>query len=166
MMDSARLPNIAEQEQEKTEYSVNTSPTSLDRAAVYLHNHDQLSDEGSVNVRAVLRKIDWRVIPLSLMCMAVLFIDKLNISVCVLALLKKSLNLKYCFQYAAVMGMNQDLRLSGNEFSNTATASSVATLIAEVPMGTQLLLSYPYWPLPTRSKALLFNRFHQVNCLG
>ncbi|KIM90327.1 hypothetical protein PILCRDRAFT_59629 [Piloderma croceum F 1598] len=93
------------------------SPTSLDRAAVYLQNHDQLLDEGSVNARALLRKIDWRIIPLSLMCMAVLFVDKLNIS------------------YAAVMGMNQDLRLSGNEFSNTATASSVATLIAEVPMG-------------------------------
>ena len=88
MMDSARLPNIAEQELEKTGYSVNTSPTSLDRAAVYLHNHDQLSDEGSVNGRALLRKIDWRIVPLSLVCIAVLFIDKLNISVCVLALPK------------------------------------------------------------------------------
>ena len=33
------------------------------------------------------------------------------------------------------MGMNQDIKLSGNDFSNVATISCAATLIAEIPMG-------------------------------
>lgn len=33
------------------------------------------------------------------------------------------------------MGMNQDLALEGNEFSNTATFFFVAYLIAELPTG-------------------------------
>lgn len=40
-----------------------------------------------------------------------------------------------CSQYAAVMGLNKDLRLHGNEFSNTATAFFAAYLIAEIPTG-------------------------------
>lgn len=35
------------------------------------------------------------------------------------------------------MGMNQDLRLQGNEFSNTATFFFVAYLIAELPTGEE-----------------------------
>lgn len=40
------------------------------------------------------------------------------------------------------MGMNQDLRLQGNEFSNTATFFFVAYLIAELPTGKE-----HYWQL-------------------
>jgi len=45
-------------------------------------------------------------------------------------------------QYAAVMGMNEDIKLVGNDFSNAATALYIATLVAEVPTGK--------WPLPSR----------------
>lgn len=38
-------------------------------------------------------------------------------------------------QYAAVMGLNKDLRLKGNEFTNAATWFFIALLIAEVPNG-------------------------------
>jgi hypothetical protein len=58
--------------------------TSLDKAAVYLHNHGE-SEEGSVNARTLLRKIDWIILPLAFLCYAVQFIDKININVCVLA---------------------------------------------------------------------------------
>lgn len=36
-------------------------------------------------------------------------------------------------QYAAVMGLNRDLRLTGNDFSNASTAFFLAFLIAEIP---------------------------------
>lgn len=38
-------------------------------------------------------------------------------------------------QYAAIMGLKKDLKLTGNEFSNTATWFFIAYLIAEVPNG-------------------------------
>ncbi len=40
---------------------------------------------------------------------------------------------KVLLNYAAVMGLNKDLKLKGNDFSNTATAFFIAYLIAEVP---------------------------------
>jgi hypothetical protein len=61
--------------------SMNMSSTSLDRAAVYLHNHSQLSEEVSINSKMLLRKIDWRLLPLAFACTAVQFIDKFTINV-------------------------------------------------------------------------------------
>ncbi|KIM92205.1 hypothetical protein PILCRDRAFT_299 [Piloderma croceum F 1598] len=102
--------------QDNTGLSVNTR-TSLDKAVVYLHNHGHLSEEGSVNAKTLLRKLDWRLIPLAFACTTVQFLDKFTIN------------------YAAVMGMNEDLKLVGNNFSNTATALYIATLITEIPTG-------------------------------
>ena len=68
--------------EEKVELSSNASSTSLDKAAVYLHNHGQLLDEGSVHVDALLHKVDWRILPLALACYAAQFIDKANLNVC------------------------------------------------------------------------------------
>ncbi|KIM79876.1 hypothetical protein PILCRDRAFT_10049, partial [Piloderma croceum F 1598] len=42
---------------------------------------------------------------------------------------------KVNISYAAVMGMNKDLKLTGNNFSNAASATYIATLIIEVPIG-------------------------------
>ncbi|KIM82059.1 hypothetical protein PILCRDRAFT_820966 [Piloderma croceum F 1598] len=102
---------------EKFELSANTSSTSLDEAAIYLHTHFQLLEEKSADERTLVRKIDWRIIPLAFACYAVAVIDKVNIS------------------YAAVMGMNKDLKLTGNNFSNAASATYIAALIIEVPIG-------------------------------
>ena len=46
-------------------------------------------------------------------------------------------------QYAAVMGLNKDLKLRGNDFTNAATAFFIAYLVAEVPNGIR--------PLPLRN---------------
>ncbi|TKA72539.1 hypothetical protein B0A49_04233 [Cryomyces minteri] len=40
---------------------------------------------------------------------------------------------KVLLNYAAVMGLNKDLNLKGNDFSNAATAFFIAYLIAEIP---------------------------------
>lgn len=68
--------------QEKPGLSVNISSTSLDKAAVYLQDHGQLSGNGSVDGRTLLRKIDWRIMPLAFACYTAQFIDKVNINVC------------------------------------------------------------------------------------
>jgi len=87
-----------------------------------------------VNLQALRRKIDWRIVPIMFLCYTVQFLDKVNINVCfssplpVLAI--KDLTI---IQYAAVMGLNADLNLTGNDFSNASTAFFIAYLIAEVP---------------------------------
>ena len=37
------------------------------------------------------------------------------------------------------MGMNEDLKLTGNNFSNVVSATYIATLIIEVPIGMLLI---------------------------
>lgn len=41
-------------------------------------------------------------------------------------------------QFAAVMGMTQQLKLVGNNLSNAASAFFIAYLIAEIPTGASL----------------------------
>jgi len=79
--------NAAKPIQEKLELSATTNITSLDKAAVYLHNHG----ESEVNAKTLLRKIDWVILPLAFLCYAVQFIDKININVCVLPPIRKIL---------------------------------------------------------------------------
>lgn len=42
------------------------------------------------------------------------------------------------------MGINEDLKLVGNNFTNAATAMFIAYLIAEVPNGGPLYM-YDFW---------------------
>ncbi|KAM0715746.1 hypothetical protein Q7P37_008260 [Cladosporium fusiforme] len=68
-------------------------------------------------LRKLRHKVDFRIIPIAASIYLFNFLDKV------------------AFNYAAPMGMNQDLKLQGNEFSNTATFFFVAYLIAELPTG-------------------------------
>jgi hypothetical protein len=85
MANSAKKasPNFAKPVQEKIGLNLNMSSTSLDKAAVYLHSHYEVPKQVSVDTRTLVRKIDWRIIPLAFMCYAVQFIDKININVCI-----------------------------------------------------------------------------------
>lgn len=49
---------------------------------------------------------------------------------------------KVSLNYARVMGMNEDLKLKGNDFSNVATAFFVAYLAAEFPTGMPTLVIF------------------------
>lgn len=42
-------------------------------------------------------------------------------------------------QYAAVMGLVEDLQLFGNDYSNASTFFFVAYLVAEVPTGETIV---------------------------
>ena len=61
--------------------TTNGSSTSLDKAVVYLRDRGQPSDDESVDPLLLLCKVDWRIVPLVLMCYAAQFIDKVNINV-------------------------------------------------------------------------------------
>jgi hypothetical protein len=68
------------------------------------------------------------------LCYTMQFLDKVNINVCfpspLTILAFQNLTVR---EYAAVMGLNTDLSLTGNDFSNAFTAFFIAYLIAEVP---------------------------------
>ncbi|KAF7319591.1 MFS domain-containing protein [Mycena chlorophos] len=98
--------------------SAKASTTSLDGAIVYLEAHpDGQEGEVAVDRARLLRKIDLHIVPIALAAYTLQFLDKLDIN------------------YAAVMGLDQDLKLVGNDFNNAASAMYIANLIAELPTG-------------------------------
>jgi len=90
----------------------------LDSAWKYLDAHrDQNAADGSglVDLKALRRKIDWHIVPLMFLCYTLQFLDKVILN------------------YGAVMGLNKDLNLQGNDFSNIATFLFVGLLCFEIP---------------------------------
>lgn len=55
---------------------------SLDKAYIYLtqQNHGD-ADDGTVDINALRRKIDWRIVPIMFLCYTMQFIDKVNVNV-------------------------------------------------------------------------------------
>lgn len=92
---------------------------NLDQAYWYVHEsatgHDAAAAASPHELRRLRMKIDWWIVPIMFCCYTMQFIDKVLLN------------------YAAVMGLNKDLKLVGNDFTNTATAFFIAYLIAEVP---------------------------------
>ncbi|KAJ7507107.1 major facilitator superfamily domain-containing protein [Mycena galericulata] len=96
--------------------TVNSSSASLDKAIVYLEQHSETqSEEVTVDHARLVRKIDRHIVPIALAAYTLQFLDKLS--------------------YAAVMGLNSELKLVGNDFNNAASAMYIANLIAELPTG-------------------------------
>ncbi|PNS17190.1 hypothetical protein CAC42_7244 [Sphaceloma murrayae] len=104
-----------------TEGHVNWNSSTIDEKAadgalVFLRqNASSLplhsSDE---DLRRVRRKVDYRIIPLLALIYFLNFIDKILLN------------------YANVMGISQDLKLRGNDFSNASSAFWIAVLLAEI----------------------------------
>ena len=65
---------------------MNTSGDSkdLDLAFKYIQNAKQSTDEAlseNVDLEALRRKIDWRILPVTFLCYTMQFLDKVNINV-------------------------------------------------------------------------------------
>ncbi|KAH7155982.1 major facilitator superfamily domain-containing protein [Dactylonectria macrodidyma] len=91
-------------------------PNNVDGAWKFLDRHRDVAAGGiPVDLNALRRKIDWHIVPLMFCCYTMQFLDKVILN------------------YSAVMGLNQDLGLKGNEFSNVATFLFVGLLCFEVP---------------------------------
>ncbi|KAI2901854.1 hypothetical protein CBS11852_2420 [Aspergillus niger] len=73
---------------------------------------------------ALLRRIDWRILPIMFLTYFLQFLDKVALN------------------YANVMGMQDDLGMKGNDFSWLATGFFIAYAVAEIPQGF-LLQRYP-----------------------
>ncbi|KAL1654789.1 hypothetical protein SLS61_002538 [Didymella pomorum] len=103
----------------------NTQPTisqtslesgSVDDAWLFLNKSRHANADASVvDIRALRRKVDWHIVPLMFGCYTMQFLDKVILN------------------YAAVMGIQKDLHLVGNDFSNVATFLFVGLLCFEVP---------------------------------
>ena len=53
----------------------------IDRAFVYLARQDQSQLDNNVDLKALRRKIDWRIIPVMTACFGLQFLDKVLINV-------------------------------------------------------------------------------------
>ncbi|KAI4137222.1 MAG: hypothetical protein LQ341_005236 [Variospora aurantia] len=95
----------------------NHSPprNDLDQAYWYMQQSDNAVEASPLQLSRLRRKIDWWIVPIMFLCYTMQFIDKVSLN------------------YAAVMGLNQELKLKANEFTNAATWFFIAFLIAEVP---------------------------------
>ncbi|KAK0715370.1 major facilitator superfamily domain-containing protein [Lasiosphaeris hirsuta] len=78
------------------------------------HRNENIQDE-SVDILAIRRKNDYRIVPLGFLLYTMQFMDKLVLN------------------YAGVMTLREDLNLKGNDFSNLVTATYVAIAVWEIP---------------------------------
>ncbi|KAF5856606.1 hypothetical protein ETB97_007106 [Aspergillus alliaceus] len=74
--------------------------------------------------RKLLRKVDWRILPIMFLKYFLQFLDKISLN------------------YANVMGLQNDLNMCGIDFSRLATAFFLAYAIAEIPQDI-LLQKFP-----------------------
>ncbi|RDW77708.1 hypothetical protein BP6252_05761 [Coleophoma cylindrospora] len=123
----------------------------IDEAFKYLNEHTSIETE-SINLAALRRKIDWSIVPIMFACYTLQFLDKAVLN------------------YAAVMGINQALKLTKNDFSNIASAFYIAFLIAEVPnavilqkvpAGKWLGINVTLWGVSCAAAAGAFN-YHSL----
>ncbi|KAH6612263.1 major facilitator superfamily domain-containing protein [Chaetomium sp. MPI-SDFR-AT-0129] len=96
----------------------------LDSAWKYLDAHRDADAGEAIDMAALRRRIDWRIVPLMFLCYTLQFLDKVILN------------------YGAVMGLNKDLNLQGNDFSNLATYLFVGLLLFEIP-NTYFLQIFP-----------------------
>ncbi|KAK5169976.1 hypothetical protein LTR04_005366 [Oleoguttula sp. CCFEE 6159] len=73
-------------------------------------------------LKSLRRRIDWRIVPIMFCCYTMQFVDKVLLN------------------YAAIMDLNQDLNIRGNDFSNAAIAFFIAYLMAEIPNAVRVFL--------------------------
>jgi hypothetical protein len=120
------------------------SSTRVDAAWKYLDTNRDVNDttDGEpVDLAALRRKIDWHIVPLMFLCYTLQFLDKviLNVRGCppphspAQTPHDQRLICTIRAQYAAVMGIQKDLNLVGNDFSNIATFLFVGLLCFEIP---------------------------------
>lgn len=97
-----------------------------DAAWNFLDGHHDAVPGETVDIAKLRRRIDFRIVPLMFLCYTLQFLDKVILN------------------YAAVMGINKDLHLKGNDFSNIATFLFVGLLCLRYQTSTY----FKSFPLP------------------
>ncbi|KAL5335005.1 major facilitator superfamily domain-containing protein [Aspergillus crustosus] len=98
-----------------------TQKTTMNHAPSDIDNR---ADEIHVSDKSLLRRIDWRILPVMFLTYFLQFLDKVVLN------------------YANVMNLQADLDMSGNDFSWLGTGFFMAYAVAEIPQG-YLLQKYP-----------------------
>ncbi|KAM6511694.1 hypothetical protein FALCPG4_016692 [Fusarium falciforme] len=114
------MPSLEDQQKDvyvtHSSHGSESSASNVDGAWKFLDDHREVAANSEpVDIDRLRRKIDWHIVPLMFCCYTMQFLDKVILN------------------YSAVMGMNKDLGLKGNEFSNVATFLFVGLLCFEVP---------------------------------
>ncbi|RMY01428.1 hypothetical protein D0868_08494 [Hortaea werneckii] len=111
----------------KEQYAIDPRPTSPevtdekpvvrdgDAALDFLRGEAVAGEAEAIDERRLLRKIDWMVVPLMFACYLLQYLDKSLLN------------------YAAVMGIREDLDLDTNQYANLSLLFYVAFLIFELP---------------------------------
>lgn len=100
------------------ENTIGTSKPGMDKAFVFIAQNREAEPQASnVALKVLRRRVDLHIVPIMFMCFVAQFLDKVLLN------------------YAAVMSLNQDLGLEGNDFANANTFTYVALLVAEIPTG-------------------------------
>ncbi|KAL6696483.1 major facilitator superfamily domain-containing protein [Trichoderma pleuroticola] len=94
---------------------VDVPEADIDDAWKFLNEHRDAAGVAAVNINSLRLKIDLHIVPIMFLCYTMQFLDKVILN------------------YAAVMGLNADLHLQGNDFSNVATFCFVGLLCFEIP---------------------------------
>lgn len=98
--------------------TIGASNPGMDKAFVFIAQNREAEPQASnVDLKALRRRVDLHIVPIMFMCFVAQFLDKVLLN------------------YAAVMSLNQDLGLKGNDFANANTFTYVALLVAEIPTG-------------------------------
>lgn len=88
---------------------------------------------------ALVRKIDWRIVPTLFLAYFLQFLDKVAINVgCPKFLLVQDTADQSSTQYANVMGLQKDLHMRGQDFAWTATAFFIGYFVAQWPQGKDM----------------------------
>jgi len=90
-----------------------------------------LLDDDDIRYKRLLRKIDWRLMPLMCIIYGVQFIDKTTLS------------------YASVMGIKTDTNLVGDQYSLLGTMFYIGYLVSEIRVMQQAVLIDQVWEYPT-----------------
>jgi MFS family permease len=115
-MSSTSDKNSAKDPVDVNEATPHGASGELDSAWKYLDAHrDHAEASEPIDLTALRRKIDWHIVPLMFLCYTLQFLDKVILN------------------YANVMGLQKDLNMGGNDFSNVATFLFVGLLCFEVP---------------------------------
>jgi hypothetical protein len=121
----------------RTTTHTSSDDSNVDEAWKYLNTHTTTTTAiNNVDIAKLRRKIDWHIVPIMFACYTMQFLDKVILN------------------YAAVMGLQKDLHLKGNEFSNVATFLFVGLLCFEIPNSTSCRPPYTI-PLSLNTHHLL-----------
>lgn len=100
------------------EKAIGASHSGMDKAFAFIvQNREAEPGATNVDLKTLRRRVDLHIVPIMFVCFVAQFLDKVLLN------------------YAAVMSLNQDLGLKGNDFANANTFTYVALLVAEIPTG-------------------------------